>query len=279
MLLAMAALLFAADAVVVSPVTNMYSGPSENTDVVSQAIHGTTVAVLEQKDGFSKIRTPDDYTGWVAGAAIRSYAADERQYAAEDLAGRVEQLFANLYQEPDVTKHQPVITLPYEARLELLSKPAENERWLQARLADGRTAWVQKGDLSFSPARAGIPDTIEFAKRFLGLPYLWGGTSSFSYDCSGFTQMLCRRRGLTIPRDAGPQARWDGVAPVASKQDLKPGDLLYFGSSEKKITHTGMYIGNGEFIHATTHEHPVVQISKLDDPYWTKLLVAMRRVK
>jgi hypothetical protein len=279
MLLAMAALLFAADAVVVMPVANMYSGPSENTDVVSQAIHGTTVAVLEQKDGFSKIRTPDDYTGWIAGAHIRSYAAGAQPYAAGGATAQVEQLFANLYREPDVTKHQPVVTLPYEARLELLSKPAGAERWLQARLADGRTAWVQKGDLSFESARAGIPDTIEFSKRFLGLPYLWGGTSSFGYDCSGFTQMLCRRRGINMPRDAGPQARWDGVTPVASKQDLEAGDLLYFGSSEKKITHTGMYIGNGEFIHATTNERPAVQISKLDDPHWTKLLVAMRRVK
>ncbi|HWR51707.1 MAG TPA: NlpC/P60 family protein [Bryobacteraceae bacterium] len=278
MVLLMAALLVAADAVVVTPVANMYSRPTEDTDVVSQAIHGTTVAVLEQKDGFSKIRTPDDYTGWIAGAAIRSYAAGEKPYASE-AAAQVEQLFANLYREPDVTKHQPVITLPYEARLELLSMPAGAERWLQARLADGRIAWIQKGDLGFQPARAGIPDTIDFSKRFLGLPYLWGGTSSFGYDCSGFTQMLCRRRGVNMPRDAGPQARWDGVAPVASKQDLKAGDLLYFGSSEKKITHTGMYIGSGEFIHASTHERPVVQIGKLDDPYWTKLLVAMRRVK
>jgi cell wall-associated NlpC family hydrolase len=60
---------------------------------------------------------------------------------------------------------------------------------------------------------------------------------------------------------------------------LKAGDLLYFGSSPDKITHTGMYIGNGEFIHDTTHDHPMVQISRLDDQPWTKLLVACRRAK
>jgi len=62
-------------------------------------------------------------------------------------------------------------------------------------------------------------------------------------------------------------------------QDLQPGDLLFFGASLTKITHTGMYIGNGEFIHDTTNTHPEVQISKLDDMPWTKLLVAARRVK
>ena len=119
---------------------------------------------------------------------------------------------------------------------------------------------------------------LEFSKRFLGLPYTWGGTSSYGYDCSGFSQMLGRRRGISMPRDAQPQAEWSGVVAVERK-DLAPGDLLYFGSSEKKITHTGIYIGVGKFINATTHLTPMVRIDDLNDPYWTKLLVASRRVK
>jgi cell wall-associated NlpC family hydrolase len=61
--------------------------------------------------------------------------------------------------------------------------------------------------------------------------------------------------------------------------DLRAGDLLFFGAGSGKITHTAMYIGGGEFIHATTHDHPVVQISRLDDPPWTRILVACRRIK
>jgi cell wall-associated NlpC family hydrolase len=68
------------------------------------------------------------------------------------------------------------------------------------------------------------------------------------------------------------------VTPV-ERQDMAPGDLLFFGDSAARVTHTGMYIGGGEFIHATTHAHPVVQISKLNDMPWTKLLVAVRRLK
>jgi cell wall-associated NlpC family hydrolase len=90
--------------------------------------------------------------------------------------------------------------------------------------------------------------------------------------------MLVRQRGIIMPRDAGAQASWSGATPVERK-DLQPGDLLFFGESAAKITHTGMYIGNGEFIHDTTKTHPVVQISKLDDMPWTQLLVAARRVK
>ena len=81
-----------------------------------------------------------------------------------------------------------------------------------------------------------------------------------------------------MPRDAQPQADWEHMGRI-ERPDLKPGDLLYFGSSAKKITHTGFYLGSGEFIHSTTNTHPVLQISRLDDQPWTKILVACRRWK
>jgi cell wall-associated NlpC family hydrolase len=137
---------------------------------------------------------------------------------------------------------------------------------------------VQAGDIAFAARPLSIPEMIEFSKRFLGLPYTWGGTSSFGYDCSGFAQMLVRRRGVLMPRDAQPQADWSGVTPVERK-DLKPGDLLYFGESAKKITHSGVYLGDGKFIDATTWQTPMVRIDDLNDAHWSRLLVAMRRVK
>jgi cell wall-associated NlpC family hydrolase len=90
--------------------------------------------------------------------------------------------------------------------------------------------------------------------------------------------MLFRQRGVVIPRDAGPQMRWDGFVPVA-RERLEPGDLVFFGSPPEKITHTGMYLGAGEFIHATTWRTPVVQISRLDDPHWSALVMGCRRLK
>jgi cell wall-associated NlpC family hydrolase len=107
---------------------------------------------------------------------------------------------------------------------------------------------------------------------------MWGGTSSFGYDCSGFVQMLVRRRGAIMPRDADLQANWTGALPVKRKK-LQPGDLLFFGESGEKVTHTGMCMGHRKFVHATTHGHPVIQISRLSDQPWRKLLVACRRIK
>jgi cell wall-associated NlpC family hydrolase len=171
------------------------------------------------------------------------------------------------------------LTAPYESRLAVVDEMnSDSGRWLKVQLPDGAIGYVQRGDITLDPKTLSIPESIELAKRFLGLPYFWGGRSSYGYDCSGFTQMLVRSRGIIMPRDANIQASWSGVVPV-KREELQPGDLLFFGSSPDHITHTGMYIGNGQFIHATTHDHPVVQISRLDDQPWTKILVATRRVK
>jgi gamma-D-glutamyl-L-lysine dipeptidyl-peptidase len=264
--------------VVVMPVANMYSAPSENSDVVSQAIYGSNVTLLVAKGEWSKIQTDDRYKGWMPSRYLRVILNGDG-YATAGPTVQVESLFANVYREADVTKHKPVLTLPFLVRLELIDDGKGNSgRWLQVRLPDKRSEWIQSSDVISNPQALTIPESIELAKRFLGFPYLWGGRSSFGFDCSGFTQMLVRVRGINMPRDADLQAAWDGVTAV-DRGDLQAGDLLFFGSGPKHITHTGMYIGDGQFIHDTTNGHPVVQISRLDDQPWTRILVACRRVK
>jgi len=268
--------------VVINPVANMYHQASEDSDVVSQAIYSENVVTVEGLDkagttGWVEVRTPDEYTGWMQVSALKR--VDGKPYATEGHVVRVAQKSANVYREPDVTKHAPIVTAPWESRLEVVSdKASDGGRWLKVNLPDGRSGFVQTGDVSSDFTPLTIEQSIELAKKFLGTTYTWGGTSSSGYDCSGFTQMIVRQRGTIMPRDADVQAAWTGVVPVERK-DLQPGDLLFFGRSADHITHTGMYIGNGFFIHDTTNTHPMVQISKLDDMPWTKLLVAQRRVK
>lgn len=267
-----------ADLVIAAPVANMFRSPSVNSDVVSQAIYGTGVLSLQKQDSWYKIRTADDYTGWIQASDARSLASGTA-YAPDAQAVHVTALSANIYRDPSVTKHAPLLRVPWEARLQTLPSHSDTTgRWLQVKLIDGQTAWVQSGDVGTESAPLSIPEMILLAHRFLGITYTWGGVSTFGFDCSGFTQMLERQRGIEMPRDAGVQAAWNGVVPV-KREDLQPGDLLFFGGSAAHITHTGMYIGNGEFIHDTTHDHPGVQISRLDDQPWTKLLVASRRIQ
>jgi SH3-like domain-containing protein len=265
------------DFVVAKPVINMYSKPTADSDVVSQALYGTGVLSLEKQSDWYHIGTADGYKGWVSAADLKPL--DNGPYAPQGKSVRVTGMAVNVYRDPDVTRHAPVLELPWEARLELIPGKADSSaRWLQVKLVDGQTAWVQQGDVSAESSSLSIDESLQLARRFLGVTYTWGGVSSLGFDCSGFTQMLVRQRGIVMPRDADVQAAWSGVTAV-DRKDLQPGDLLFFGASTARITHTGMYLGHGEFIHDTTHDHPGVQISRLDDTPWTTLLVAARRVK
>jgi cell wall-associated NlpC family hydrolase len=254
----------------------MFSSASVDVDVVSQAIYGSEITVLERKNGFTQVRTSDAYTGWMRDQDL---LLSPDPYPSHRSAVQIRSLSANLYREPDPTKHAPVLTVPFETRLEVIPQaPPENQDYLQIRLVDGGVAWLDRGEVEAKPHSLTIPESIELAKRFLGITYTWGGRSSFGFDCSGFTQMLVLSRGITMPRDADQQAAWSGVMPV-DRRHLKPGDLLFFGRSSTNITHTGMYIGKRQFIHDTTNGQPGVQISRVDRQPWTKLLVAARRVK
>jgi gamma-D-glutamyl-L-lysine dipeptidyl-peptidase len=269
--------LFAAalpNVVVVRPVADLYSRASEDADVVSQAIYGANAGILERKPGWLRVRTADEYTGWLP----ERNAVERAPYAAAGPVAEVRSLAAHIYREADVTRHAPLATVPFETRLEAVRVPPAGERWIELRLPDGRAGWIQSGDVVFDRRPLSIPASIDLARRFLGAPYTWGGVSSFGFDCSGFTQLLMRQRGVALPRDAQPQAESGVLVPV-DREALQAGDLLYFGSSVHKITHTGYYIGGGKFLNATTWQTPAVRVDDLSDPHWTQLYVAARRAK
>ena len=109
------------NAVVLSPVANMYSKPSEDADVVSQAIYGSNVGVVERQEGWARIRTADDYTGWTPLSALLPGKA----YAASGRVAEVASLFAHIYREASVTAHAPLLTVPFESRLEVVAEPPD----------------------------------------------------------------------------------------------------------------------------------------------------------
>ncbi|AKG34551.1 C40 family peptidase [Paenibacillus durus] len=124
-------------------------------------------------------------------------------------------------------------------------------------------------------------ELISYAKKFLGVPYEFGAApyeESKTFDCSSFTRHVFKKFGVDLPRLARDQ---DNVGTSVSRQQLEPGDLIFFtvpGRFEKDTIpgHVGIYIGNGEFIH--TWGDPGVQISKLDSGYWSNVILHMRRV-
>ena len=268
-------------AVVLSAVENLYSGPDERRDVVSQALLGQVVDVVEAFDGFLKVRTPDRYQGWMPRGGLLVYEdAAAPRYASRGRVFDVTSLMANVYRTPDVTAARPRAQAPLGTRLEVLEgpRPPEN-RWVAVRLPGGETAYVQAGDGRLGEAAAPRPrgseaDVVATARRFMGVPYLWGGMSAQGLDCSGLVSQVYSANGVTLPRDADLQFDDPNAVPV-DKAQLRPGDLVFFGRS--KVTHVGIYAGDGRFIDATTYTTPMVREDRLDDPHWIELYRGARR--
>lgn len=269
------------EAVVVVTVENMYSAPTDAADVVSQAVLGQTVAVLETWGAFVRVRTPDAYEGWLPARAALPYGgAGGPRYARTGRVVEVTSLMANVYREADVTTARPLLLAPLAARLEVRGD-GPGERWLDLRLPDGATGWIQRADVKpvdpASPARRGTPDEIvATARRFLGVPYLWGGMTAHGLDCSGFVALVYRANGVVLPRDADLQFEAPDAEPV-DRGEIRPGDLLFFGRDAKHVSHVGLSLGGARFINATTHQTPVVREDDLDDPHWSSIYQGARR--
>ncbi|MEH6941401.1 C40 family peptidase [Bacillus sp. JJ722] len=118
-------------------------------------------------------------------------------------------------------------------------------------------------------------DFIQSGEAFLDLPYLWGGMSSFGYDCSGFIYNMCRANGYTIPRDAHDQATSGKEVRLT---ELRAGDLLFFAYEEGKgsIHHVGFYYGDGRMLHSPK-TGKTIEIIKLEGTLYEKELCAARR--
>lgn len=258
-------------------VANMHAETDEMSEIVSQAIYGTPIKIIECKDQWAKIETPDSYQGW---CDISHFKSKISSYPSSSIIARVNIVWTHIYYKSDVITHPPVITLPYGTCIEVVS-PREDliNRWIKVRLIDGKVFWAQSHDLVFNSERISLDQMIEEAKKFLGLPYLWGGKSSFGFDCSGFVQTLFFLMGIQLPRDARLQAKAENVKEIAP-QFIEKGDLVFFGRSKEKITHVGIYLGDSQFIHSTTSKnHPhVIQISQLDDPEWEEFFICAGRV-
>jgi len=270
-----------ATAVVINAVENMHRRSISSSDVVSQALLGDNVRILKKErnaDGedWYQVETPDTYKGWVASSALRFLKPGEKTYASSGKIFVVTALLANTYREPDVTKHKPVKVAPISAVLEVVGE--RDARWLEVNLPCGTKVWIQRGDGEVREApmvwpRTSPEDMVVLSKRFIGLPYFWGGTSPLGFDCSGFVQLIYKMAGIPILRDADIQFEGSGLVPVAAGEEIA-GDLVFFG---KNIGHVGMMIDAEYFINATVHETPTVRIDRLKDAYWQGIYQGARR--
>ncbi len=249
-------------------VCNLRTKPAHAAELASQGLLGYPVRVLRKLDnGWVQVQTPDDYIAWVDQDAIvqTTEAVLKTWTGAPKILVTAE--FAFALQRPDRTA-QRVADVSSGNVLKLLDK---TDGFYRVEFPDGQVAFLPLSDgiewnVWMQAAKAFLtpPDEVIATSRlYMGVPYLWGGTSVRGLDCSGFTRTVFLRHGIFLPRDASQQAfigeavETNGSAPgsyPAGYTNLRTGDLLFFGkratdSTKESVTHVGIYIGNGEYIH------------------------------
>ncbi len=151
--------------------------------------------------------------------------------------------------------------------------------WVRTETPGGAAVSIAAADVAIvahsAPAFAATgADVVRTGHLFDGLPYLWGGTSGFGFDCSGFTHLVYAMRGITIPRDADAQAR--AGTPVA-RANLQPGDLVFFASNGF-VHHVGIYVGNNSMLNALQTGSVIGVVSLSAQPFASEYAGARRYV-
>lgn len=277
-------------------VINFRTSGKYSAESATQAMMGTPLRILEKKNGWTRAVTPEGYISWVSSGSIAYMNEEEfnKYMAAPKVI--VTDKYTTMYEGPSASSLMVTDAVWGNILLDLGTTGA----WQKVAIADGRTGYlpkssVQNFDKWLDRRNPTAENIIATAKQFIGVPYMWGGTSIKAVDCSGFCKSTYFLNGIILARDASQQCYTgdniditkyvnDSTYTVEALSNLKKGDLIFFGTKgtpEKKerVTHVGIYIENGIFIHSATK----VRINSLiptDSNYYdgSKRLIRAQRI-
>lgn len=240
-------------------VSNIRTNPDHPAELSTQSLLGTPIKILKKGQwGYYLVQTPDGYISWLDDDGFQMMNENEWNEWKKSEKIIYTNEFGWAYETADI-KSQHISDLVAGNLLKLLS---EEKDFYQVEFPDKRIAYVLKSESErfdewYKKLNPTGEDILRTAYRFMGVPYLWGGTSAKGMDCSGFTKTVYFLNGIILPRDASQQVNTGELIETNNGwENLQAGDLLFFGSKangEKKerITHVAIYIGDGDFIHAS----------------------------
>lgn len=253
-------------AIVHLSVANIRSQPKHSAELATQATMGTPLKVLKQSDSWYLVQTPDRYISWVDAGGITLVDKQEMENWYSSQKAVFTPPYGFVFEEPNENNRLSDLTAG-----NILQVSEKGDAFHQVMLPDGRVGYVPSSSMvlydEWIASRTTSPSNlIHTARGMMGVPYLWGGTSTKGVDCSGFTKTIFFLNGKIIPRDASQQIHeGEEVDTEKNWDNLEIGDLLFFGipatkETTERVVHVGMWIGNQSFIHS----RGMVRISSFD---------------
>ena len=239
-------------------VANIRSKPDHPAELATQSILGTPIKVLKKgEDGYYLVQTPDNYISWLDDDGFTFMTEDNWKEWISSSKIIYTKEYGFSYSEADVNS-QTVSDLVAGNLLKIMGEDSE---FYLVNYPDGTVAYIKKDEARlfvdwYDTLNPNGETILKTAYRFMGIPYLWGGTSTKGMDCSGFTKTVYYLNGIVLQRDASQQVNTGELVDTKDGwQNLQAGDLLFFGrkadeNRKERITHVAIYIGDGDFIHA-----------------------------
>lgn len=263
---------------------NLRSKPDIESKILDKLSKGTLVLVLNTKGDWCNVLYEGN-SGWISSDYI---SVKQIKTVRAYITGNKVNLRTG-----STTKSDSLGYLYKGAEIDVMGKSGD---WFKIISERGTKGWVSgdyvrvdsevsRGDSEIPtvPAESGVEASsgkgellVKLAKRYLGCPYVWGGSSPSGFDCSGYTSYVYRQFGISINRTAAEQAE---QGKRVSKSELQLGDLVMFDTNGgyNHINHVGIYIGGGRFIHASNPGDDV-KISDLDESYYARSYMTARRI-
>lgn len=256
---------------------NLRSEANTSSSILAELKNGTKITVVSTANGWCKV-TYSGKTGYIKQDYVSTTGSASNNTSASTGTAAVVKCSSTVnFRSAASTSSTVLGELKNGTAITVLST---SNGWSKVSYA-GKTGYISADYLvtassgtAISPSNTAASVSISakrqsvlnYAAQFLGVPYVYGGSAPSGFDCSGFTSYVFKNTVGSIPRVA--QAQYDATTRV-SRDDLLPGDLVFFGSSTSSISHVGIYVGSNQFIHAPS-TGDVVKYSSLTGSYATR---------
>ena len=267
---------------------NLRKGPSTSYAVIKTLSKGTEVTVVSSSNGWSKVNV-----GGVSGYVSSDYLSSTKPSTGSSSSNEsTSNSTSTMYTTDRLnlrkgagTSYSVITTLDKGVAVTVHSS---SNGWSKVSV-NGMTGYVSSSYLSStkpsnsssstdSSTSSKVDKVLNFASQQLGKPYVWGAQGPNSFDCSGLTYYVYKNAaGITLPRTSVEQSKY---GTTVSKSNLKAGDLIFFdtsGPNDGGVSHVGIYVGNGQMIHASSSQKKIVKVS-VETSYWNNAFVRAKRV-